>query len=228
MFGKPEVCDIRVNLSSDDLLGPLGYGDGAGVEPAVLEQIVSESRRCEQVLSGRAIYRCLDVRTFPGRNVIGAGSIVVEDEMLAGSIDGAQSVAVAVCTVGGEIDELIDEHFARGDFLGGMIADIVGSRAVEDVAEKCAACICSEATALNLSASTRLSPGYGTWDVSGQRAVFALLDPSPIRVSLNDHCMMQPKKSISFVMPLIGGGAGHNIERPCQKCTLKKCSYRRK
>jgi hypothetical protein len=228
MFKRPEVRDIEAGFSLDDLLGPLGYGNGGAVEPAIMEQIVSESRRCEQTLSGRVMYACVDVRLFPDRKAIEAGGIVIQDETLADAIGVAQLIAVAVCTVGEGIDRLIDERFANGDFFGGMIGDVVGSRAVEGVAERCAASICSEATALGLSASSHLSPGYGKWDVSGQRAVFALLDPSPIRVSLNDHCMMQPKKSISFVMPLVKGEAGHNVERPCHGCALKNCSYRRK
>ena len=221
MFKRPEVRDIEVSVCADDLLGPLGYGNSRPVEPAIMEQIISESERCGQALGGKAIYTCIEGGRFSDRRI-------VDDETLATSLDGAQSLAIAICTVGDEIEKIIDEHFAKGNFLGGMIADVVGSRAVEDVAEKCAAFICSDATALNLSTSARLSPGYGRWDTSGQRAVFGLLDPSPIGVSLNEHCMMHPKKSISFIMPLVKGETGRELELPCQRCPMKNCGYRRK
>lgn len=221
MFKQPEVRDIDASVCVEDLLGPLGYGSGKAIEPVIMEQILSESERCRRALRGKAIYTCVGKERFSDKRI-------VDDETLATSLDGAQSLAVAVCTVGDEIEKIIDEHFAKGNFLGGMIADVAGSRAVEDVAEKCAALICSDATALDLSTATRLSPGYGTWDTTGQRAVFGLLDPSPIGVSLNEHCMMHPKKSISFIMPLVKGETGRELEPPCHRCPMKKCGYRRK
>ncbi len=220
MFKQPEVMDIDASVCAEDLLGPLGYGGGRSVEPIIMEQILSETERCRRVLRGKAICACIGKEHFSDRRVMG-------DETLAASLDGAQSLAIAICTVGDEIEKMIDEHFAKGNFLGGMIADIVGSRAVEDVAEKCAASMCSNAAAHNLSTSARLSPGYGTWDTSGQRAVFGLLDPSPIGVSLNEHCMMHPKKSVSFIMPLVQGETGRKLEAPCRGCPMKDCGYRR-
>ncbi len=213
--------DIEVSVRVEDLLGPLGYGVGKPIEPAIMEQIVSENERCRQALRGKAIHTRIGKDRFSDR-------LLVEDETLAACLDGAQSLAVAVCTVGGEIEKVIDDHFARGNFLGGMIADVVGSWAAEDVAEKCAALICSDAARHNLSTAARLSPGYGTWDTSGQRAVFGLLDPSAIGVSLNEHCMMSPRKSISFVMPLVKGEPGRELEPPCHRCPMKTCGYRRK
>ncbi|NQU07650.1 MAG: Vitamin B12 dependent methionine synthase activation subunit, partial [Candidatus Abyssubacteria bacterium] len=65
-------------------------------------------------------------------------------------------------------------------------------------------------------------------DVNGQRPVFSLLDPSPIGVSLNDHCMMTPKKSVSFVIPLVEGKAQREEGRRCEDCGYVDCSYRRK
>jgi cobalamin-dependent methionine synthase I len=64
--------------------------------------------------------------------------------------------------------------------------------------------------------------------VSGQRVVFSLLDPSPIGVSLNDHCMMQPKKSVSFVLALGENETTYEDRPPCHGCGFPNCSYRRK
>jgi hypothetical protein len=227
MFKQPEVHEIEVSVAVDDLLGPLGYGKGGTVESSIMEQILSETGRCEQTIRGKAIHTCVGIKHAAGRDAIEVNGVTIEDETLVSSLDGAESLAVAVCTVGGGIDELIGEHFGRGDFLGGMIADIFASRAVEGVAEKCATLICAEARRHNLSASGHLSPGYGKWDVSGQRAVFALLDPSPIGVSLNEHCMMQPRKSVSFVIPLLKGELRPEERRHCRGCDFENCGYRR-
>jgi hypothetical protein len=223
----PKLQEIDASVQIDELLGPLGYADGDAVQPSVMDEILAETGRSQQAMRGNTIYSCLPARRA-GRSSVEIDGITIEDETLAGSVDGAPMVAVAVCTVGPEIERIIAEHFDRGDYLQGMIADVTGSRAVENVAHKCAASICAEARELNLSTANRLSPGYGKWNVSGQRAVFAVLDPTPIGVSLNDHCMMQPNKSISFVIPLVDGESHHDDRPPCVGCDFKNCSYRRK
>ncbi|MBI5117550.1 hypothetical protein HZA56_13825 [Candidatus Poribacteria bacterium] len=277
MSAQPEIIDIEFSVDVDDLMGPLGYApSGAAatgttvsglVSPAIMELILSEKRRCEEVMQGRAIYTLAEIDhrnhgsasdAATASGVIRFGSIEIEDETLAGFIEDARSIAVAVCTIGPEVDALIERYFRENDFLRGMVADVTASRAAEDAAERLTAIICSKAQACGLSAARRQSPGYGEWDVSGQRAVFALLNPSPIGVSLNDHCMMTPRKSVSFVIPLIennvcdaAGKTGdmmpekmgdmmpHRVpdfldknrpqqERPCHACSFKNCSYRRK
>ncbi|MBI4832965.1 MAG: hypothetical protein HY801_15710 [Candidatus Lindowbacteria bacterium] len=248
MFTLPEALEIDFSVSADDLLGPLGYGEGASVDPSLKEQLLAEASRCEQMMRGKAIYSCVKLEHRTDSQAIEAGGIVIEDETLARSLDGARSLAVAVCTVGAEIDARIESHFGAGDFLNGMVADVVANRAAEDVAERCAALICWKARGLGLAPGRRMSPGYREWDVSGQRAVFALLDPAPIGVSLNEHCMMRPKKSVSFVIPLvektgdmmphahekIGDMMPHRVpdfldmEPPCHGCSFQNCAYRRK
>jgi len=228
MFHRPEVRDIDINVCVDDLLGPLGYADRKAVEPAIMEQILSEAERCQPEMRGRAVYAIMEFRPLDGMNAIEVNGRTIEDQTLLASLDGARSLAVAVCTVGPGIDEIIDDHFGQSDFLRGMIADVAGNRAAEDVAEQCAALICADARKQNLFSAKRISPGYGTWDVSGQRAVFSLLDASPIGVSLNKQCMMQPKKSVSFVVTLTESEPHEEIRHPCLGCGFKNCAYRRK
>lgn len=225
---QPEIVDLEFSMSIEDLLGPLGYPDRDKVQPAIMDQIVSATDRCRSVMAGRAIYSCMEFRQIVGRDALEIDGKTVTDETLVNSLDGASALAVAVCTVGPEIDKIIDGHFNGGDYLQGMVADVAGNRAVEDVAHRCARLICTEARKLDLSGARQISPGYGRWDTSGQRLVFELLDPSPIGVALNEYCMMEPKKSVSFVVPLVEGDLPED-ERPlCYGCTLKNCSYRRK
>lgn len=226
---QPKIKEIEINVCIDDLLGPLGYGEKDTVQPAIMDQIVSETEACTGAMSGKAIYTISETCRRDGGAAIEIDGVMIEDELLSRSLDGAESVAIAICTVGPEIDHRINDYFGSGDYLRGMIADVVGSRSVEDVAERCAALICVEARERGLSASRRrLSPGYRKWDVSGQRAVFALLDPSPIGVTINEHCMMQPNKSVSFVIPLVMGESHEDAEPPCAGCGFPNCSYRRK
>jgi hypothetical protein len=225
---QPKTADVDFTVHIDDFLGPLGYPNKDNVRPEIMEQIISETSRCREAMTGKAIYTCLDFNQIAGRDAVEINGATITDKILVDSLDGARALAVAVCTVGSEIDSIIEECFNGGDYLTGMIADVAGNRAVEDVAHKCARLICAEARELDLSTSKQISPGYGKWDTSGQRPVFELLDPSPIGVSLNEYCMMEPKKSVSFVVPLVEGDVPEEERPPCHGCDFKNCSYRRK
>jgi hypothetical protein len=228
MSKQPEITDLEFSINIDDLLGPLGYPDRDKVQPEMMDRIISATDRCRHAMAGRAIFSCMELRRIDGRDVVEIDGKTIADKTLADSLDCASAVAVAVCTVGPEIDKIIDDNFNGGDYLQGMIADVAGNRAVEDVAHRCSRLICAEARKMNLSTSRQISPGYGTWDTSGQRPVFELLDPSPIGVTLNDYCMMEPKKSVSFVVPLVEGDQPMDERPPCHGCDFKNCSYRRK
>ncbi len=216
------------SIEIEDLLGPLGYSDVDSIKPAIMDQILSEAEQCREAMEGKAVYSLLDFSRLPARDAIEVEGETIEDETLVGALEGAKALAVAVCTVGPKIDKIIEKHFDGGDYLRGMIADVVGNRAAESVAHNCAGLICSEARVLDLSTARQISPGYGKWDTSGQRPVFKMMDPSPIGVSLNDQCMMEPKKSVSFVVPLVKGEVQPDDRPPCHGCDFKNCSYRRK
>jgi hypothetical protein len=228
MSKQPRIAEVDFSVSVEDLLGPLGYPDADSVQPAIMEQIVAATERCRGAMTGKVIFSLSEFSRMADRDAIEIDGETIVDETLSGSLEGARALAVAVCTVGPEIDKVIEENFNGGDYLEGMIADIVGNRAVEDVAHRCSRLICAEARELDLSAAAQISPGYVKWDTSGQRAVFQMLDPAPIGVSLNEQCMMSPKKSISFVAPLVEGEPPQADRPPCHGCNFKNCSYRRK
>ena len=225
---KLKIVDLDFEVGIEDLLGPLGYSDVGNVKPEIMDQILSETERCRVSMTGKAAYSLMEFRSVPDSAAINVGGKIIEEDTLTRALEGASALAVAVCTVGPGIDGIIEAHFDGGDYLRGMIADVVGNRAAEGVANKCAGLICTEARELELFTSRQISPGYGKWDTSGQRPLFELIDPSPIGVSLNEQCMMEPKKSVSFIVPLVVDEPELDDRPPCYGCNLKECSYRRK
>ena len=72
------------------------------------------------------------------------------------------------------------------------------------------------------------SPGYCGWHVSGQRKLFAFLEPEAIGVTLNQSCLMQPLKSVSGVL-VVGDAATHRFHPTyafCERCGTKQCRER--
>ncbi len=72
------------------------------------------------------------------------------------------------------------------------------------------------------------SPGYCGWHVSGQNALFSVLEPEQIGVSLGTGCMMRPLKSVSGVL-VAGGPEIHDFDPAytcCSGCDTLECRER--
>jgi hypothetical protein len=228
MLSKSEIQAVAVHVSIGDLLGPLGYKKEEEVSPPVLQQVLAEKERCESMLAPQFMARFFPLGRSSEQSAVEISGASVDDEFLAEHLDSASIVAAAVCTLGPRVDEHIENCFAQSDYLAAMIADVVASRAAEELGEACSDFLCAQAAEEKLFALCRISPGYGEWDVSGQRAVFSLLDPAPIGVKLNEFCMMQPKKSVSFLIPFGDKEPLRKLRHSCQECNFKNCAYRRR
>jgi hypothetical protein len=136
-------------------------------------------------------------------------------------------IAAAVCTIGDELERRAAELWASRELPLAAMLDSVGSGAVESLAEYVNDLLCQEAIPLGLPVTNRVSPGYGSWDVAQQRALFDVCPGAAIGVSLNEACFMTPVKSISL---LAAAGAGARVDHyfsQCARCWMRDCAYRR-
>ncbi|MBW2453909.1 MAG: hypothetical protein JRI68_05345 [Deltaproteobacteria bacterium] len=141
----------------------------------------------------------------------------------------AAGLVIGLVTAGPAIEEQAGELVKGGELTRGLIMDAAGSAAAEEAADRLSAHIVGEGSEERTAAvSCRLSPGYGSWKLEAQRALFPLLPHVQLGVELNDSCLMMPRKSISFAMwlgarePIGTGIAG------CEGCAHPHCRYRRK
>jgi hypothetical protein len=107
-----------------------------------------------------------------------------------------------------------------------MILDALGSAAAEEAANQTNQLICESAIREGRQPGRRRSPGYHPWDVTEQRLLFALLEPADIGITLTASCMMVPRKSVSFVVPLDDGWPEDPPGSRCSRCGLEDCPYR--
>ncbi|MCD4689845.1 hypothetical protein K8S17_00120, partial [bacterium] len=66
------------------------------------------------------------------------------------------------------------------------------------------------------------------WDLTGQRALFAALEPARIGITLTDRCLMEPETSISGVV-LMGPAGTHEFADDyafCTECRTHECRDR--
>jgi hypothetical protein len=145
--------------------------------------------------------------------------------LIAEHLRAAQSVVVAICSIGPALEEAASSCFAE-DPAAAVALDAFGSAAVDLVASAMCERVEKWAEAEGLRSTVPLSPGLVGWPVaSGQRQIFALLDGSAAGVSLNAACMMSPEKSTSMVIGL--GVEVDDAGESCDFCALAgTCRFR--
>lgn len=154
------------------------------------------------------------------------------DSPLAEIFPQAERLALFAVTIGGATSEALDRCFMAQDFALAYTLDAIASVAADDVADlaerEWAEALRAEGWETADGDVLRYSPGYCGWDVTGQKRLFASLQPAAIGLTLTDSCLMQPLKSVSGV--LVAGPRDIHRFRPdydfCDRCETRTCRER--
>lgn len=144
----------------------------------------------------------------------------------------AEHLAVFAVTLGAQIGTALGECFASGDFALAYTLDAMASVAADELAElaerRYATRLREAGWTTPDGAALRYSPGYCGWDVSGQKRLFARLQPAAIGLTLTESCVMQPLKSVSGVL-IAGPKTIHRFPPTydfCEQCEDRTCRDR--
>ncbi len=184
-------------------------GDGRRPRDSLLEIFEREFAAAAELVEAKAVMS-LSHAGLPGSDFIDSGMPLV----------------VVACTIGKPLEERVTALSDKGDNASAIVLDAIGSAAAEEVADRSNRKICEMALPTDFSPDRRRSPGYGRWDIREQELIFDYLNPGVIGVSLNRSCMMIPRKSISYIVPLEGGRPGSSSGGRCERCNLEDCPYR--
>lgn len=210
MKGTRRVETLEISVSVPETLRFLGlHGKKRAPRESLMKEIEEEIAVARDLLEARAVW-CARDEGLPGSARFGAGA----------------PLALAVCTIGSALEERV-EHLARsGRSTRAMILDAIGSAAAEAAADRSNGRICGEAIRAGRSPGARRSPGYDRWPVAEQRLVFDVLRPEELGVEINEACMMTPRKSVSFAVPLDEAAPRRPGASRCVRCGLAECPYR--
>jgi hypothetical protein len=153
-----------------------------------------------------------------------AGNILLEDRttihapLVAGKLPGAQHLAIGLCTIGADLGEWVSGLFAARKGFQALVLDEIGNAAVQKLARRAHAQIRRHARAMNLTASSALSPGAAGFSTDQQAGLCRLVSGERIGVRIRGGVMMQPGKSLSFVM-----GLGEDMPRWRQDEDCRSC-----
>lgn len=146
----------------------------------------------------------------------------------------ADRLALFAVTLGEGVTQALATCFAGDDFACACILDAMASVAAEGVADaaerRYEALLREGGWAAREGAVLRYSPGYCGWDITGQRKLFARLEPARVGITLSDSCLMRPLKSVSGVM--IAGPREIHMFAPgydaCGRCANRTCTERQR
>lgn len=183
--------ELKARVDREEALAFLGHrGQKLG---DLRERLERAACLCEKELVPRGVYREMDaseaLALLPGRDI-------------ARHVEGCTRVVLLAVTVGMQSEMLLRRERALSA-TDGLLVDACASSLVEQAANVLNAHIVEEATARNLAATSRFSPGYGDLPLSCQPA---FLVASGADRALGIHAtaahLLVPTKSITAVIGL--------------------------
>jgi Methionine synthase I, cobalamin-binding domain len=142
---------------------------------------------------------------------------IFESGMLAKAFRNSAELVVYVVSVSGyeELDEAEENMVAK------LFLDSWGTSVVECGSLFLKKRIGEELLGQNIYSTFSFSPGQHNIAMQLQTTVFRILEPEEIGVTLNDHYLMHPKKSVSGIFG-IGPHKDEEGMRPCDFCSLRE------
>ena len=113
----------------------------------------------------------------------------------------ARAAGFAV-TIGDALEKKRDLCIEEKNTSKALMLDAIGSVSVEEAADLIDQEIEAGAAKEDLAPTRRFSPGYGDWDVSGQKNFLKWLGADRIGIKLSERSVMAPEKSVSAIIGL--------------------------
>ena len=221
-----EACPIDLLQSVAEPIRGLEPGSESPAAPQVRSVIDRARELFIDTARPKALYETISAADF---NLVYRGDGGNEENTpLEQVLEEAVSLALFAVTLGREISNRIGGLFDKGELAEGYILDQMASFAADELAQNAARRFEAETGAAPGTAVLPYSPGYCGWNVTGQRALFARLEPGELGLTLNESCLMHPVKSVSGVLVLAPIGAhGFSPAFPCcATCTTLDCQER--
>ncbi len=228
----PVLTDIEIKLDAKEVVLALHRGKKA--PDALVQQTGDAITRSQSLIHPRALYEWVLVRAVKGEQVLLASGNGDREATLklgphADLMAAAELALVSIVTIGGQLDEKIDEINRSGRLLEAYLLNSIGVVALAEVGKAIRKYAEKEAASRDWGVGASLAPGsLQGWPIEGQFSLCALLPLDEIKVHLNGSGVLVPFKSASS---LIGMGREYRSKRVgsvCRFCTRAETCWRRR
>ena len=228
MINKTLQFDFKdLNLTVSQIENIIGFNEDDDREfvTDLIEELLKESEEISKIKAQYSIF--IDVKFNNENKSVEIKNVVFDIKKIVFSqIKKSDSLAIFLCTAGGEIGIRSRKAMQERDMLRGYIYDVIGSEAVEAAADLMQDDLEKAAKSIGLKITNRYSPGYCDWNVAEQHKLFELMPHNFCGIRLTDSALMDPVKSVSGII-----GIGENVRfnpYTCGMCDMKDCIYRKK
>lgn len=217
------ICEhIKVSIITPDVLARVpSFSDF--VELKHLSDIVS---LVNEAMDSVAAYTICDEVLFRADSICVNGIDLICGKKVVSLLVGSHKIAVVVCTLGQAIMNLYTQYRTTENYLDAYLCDTIANIAIEKLSMSVRERLYKqEALPYLWGMSSNFSPGDSEWSITEQNKILSLFPELSCPVTLTSSCLMQPLKSLSF---MVGIGPGlHCTKSKCQLCGLKECSYKK-
>jgi len=221
------IGKLEVQIDPRLILAIHGYNENHKPGRAIRDTVEEAVAEAHNLAEPKALYQEFPVVQLTADSIILEGGICFSIGKEIGSLwQGSKTLGIALYTIGERLEDRVTELLAKGEHSEALNLDIAGTVALGIVGFQVQYYACEQLAKHNTETGPWLNPGYLDWPLADQRLIFDLIPAASIRVKLNDHCMMIPKKSVT-VCAGIGAGQRRDSFNRCMHCGVAKCPYRK-
>ena len=223
-YYNPTIQEI--DLQSEDLFEMLHEEDRSPENPIVCEvmDVLGQVPEIADIRGGYIIFEEIERYSETGEIRI-AGQTIKTSRKICRFMEGAEKIAVFICTAGQGFTDYSNKYNKEGEYLKGYITDTMGSVVVEKAMDYIQSELEKRMEQEGFKITNRYSPGYCNWSVDDQKKLFSLLPDHVCDISLSSSCLMTPIKSVSGII-----GIGKDVQKnsySCDICNNQTCIYRK-
>ncbi len=223
------LMEILPNVKDQELARLLGGRQGRKLSPALKKKVKKLKDKTSRLIKPRIHFKKHKIQGISRGGVQLASDTSLKSPKLSRTMQGSQEVVCFVGTIGRGIEKEIKRLVNKKKLSEAYVLDAMGSVLVENLVDQFQSHLDDHYKAQDKALGLRFSPGYCDWPVTEQKKLFELLDPHKAGVELTESCLMQPRKSISGVIPLFAADncQGQGDYNPCWECKKLDCTARR-
>jgi hypothetical protein len=223
----PVIREIQLELKTEEVLRREGFTGYAGARPEIKDLTIELLTGIENLLKPVIAYEIYRISETSKEKVNLEGGMVINGTLIPSTFPRSKEIAVAVCTIGPELEEQVTAYSKGRQALKGIILDGIGSAAVDSLIFEVIKIINKEVSEHNYQVSSPVSPGMPGLPITEQWNLLHMVPANEIGVSLTSSGIMIPRKSTSMVL-----GVGERMQKweqaqVCANCNLNQtCPYR--
>ncbi len=203
----------------------MGYEPGTAPEPVtiLINEVSDELLTAGDIKAEYKLFNDVKLDKY-SKTVEIEGVVFCIKPIIFRQIEGANEVALFICSAGPLVGEMSRNSMKEGDLLRGYVYDVIGSAVVENAADRMQSKLKEATTDRGMMITNRFSPGYCGWDVAEQHKLFSFFKDNFCGITLSESALMHPIKSVSGLI-----GIGENVKYApyiCHMCDDKNCIYR--